>query len=264
MTDKPGREPRSAPRTSPNSYWRLASTHRYSLLFALPLFLLYEGLAALRSGDLVSGVRNGADVLLKQVLLLVHPHYGPLLLGAILVGISTWLIAMDMKRSRDRLRPRIFAGMLAESVVLALMFGAVVSMVTSTVLEALQLSTRLQVEMGSQVQPLDKATELTISLGAGLYEELVFRVILTSGLAAGARILLGVRMVTAGVFATIVSALVFSAFHYVGPYGDPLELTSFTFRAIAGLFFSAMYLTRGFGITAWTHALYDVFLISLR
>ncbi len=54
------------------------------------------------------------------------------------------------------------------------------------------------------------------------------------------------------------SALIFSGFHYVGPYGDALELPSFTFRAIAGVLLSGLYVSRGFGITAWTHALYDV------
>ena len=29
-------------------------------------------------------------------------------------------------------------------------------------------------------------------------------------------------------------------------------------RAVAGVAFSALYLARGFGITAWTHALYDI------
>jgi uncharacterized membrane protein YjjP (DUF1212 family) len=67
----------------------------------------------------------------------------------------------------------------------------------------------------------------------------------------------------AGIIAAIVGALVFSAFHYVGEYGDPLELASFTYRAIAGLVFSGMYLVRGFGITAWTHALYDVYVMVL-
>jgi hypothetical protein len=56
----------------------------------------------------------------------------------------------------------------------------------------------------------------------------------------------------------VVGALLFSAFHYVGALGEPLRLDSFVFRAIAGLAFSVLYLTRGFGITAWTHALYDV------
>ena len=71
---------------------------------------------------------------------------------------------------------------------------------------------------------------------------------------------MGGAALAAGVAATLLGALVFSAFHYVGPYGDPLELGSFTFRAVAGILFSAMYLLRGLGITAWTHALYDVFL----
>jgi hypothetical protein len=65
---------------------------------------------------------------------------------------------------------------------------------------------------------------------------------------------------TAGVAATILGAAIFSAFHYIGPYGDQLQVYSFVFRMVAGMFFSALYLVRGFGITAWTHALYDVFL----
>ena len=79
-------------------------------------------------------------------------------------------------------------------------------------------------------------------------------------LAWAARRLFGWRPGAAGVFATVIGALVFSAFHYIGPYGDRLELGSFAFRAIAGVLFSGLYLLRGFGITAWTHALYDVFL----
>jgi hypothetical protein len=75
-----------------------------------------------------------------------------------------------------------------------------------------------------------------------------------------ARRVFGVGAVAAGVFAVLVGAFVFSAFHYIGPFGDPLELGSFTFRAVAGVMFSGLYLARGFGITAWTHALYDAFL----
>jgi hypothetical protein len=58
--------------------------------------------------------------------------------------------------------------------------------------------------------------------------------------------------------AVIASAFIFSGFHYIGPLGDPLTLPSFTYRFVAGLLLSGLYVTRGFGITAWTHALYDV------
>jgi hypothetical protein len=99
-----------------------------------------------------------------------------------------------------------------------------------------------------------------VLLGGGIYEELLFRVVLVSGLAALARTVFRWHPAAAGVFAAVVGALVFSLFHYVGPYGDEFTLGSFTFRAVAGLLFSALYLLRGFGIAAWSHALYDVIL----
>ena len=100
-----------------------------------------------------------------------------------------------------------------------------------------------------------------LSLGAGLYEELLFRVLLVTLLAGAGVHLLGFRRAVAGAWAAVLGALIFSAVHYLGPFGDRLELYSFTFRFLGGLFFSALYLLRGFGITAWTHALYDVFLL---
>ena len=77
-------------------------------------------------------------------------------------------------------------------------------------------------------------------------------------LSNGFRLLFGIGRVPAGFMAAIAGALLFSAFHYIGPLGEPLKLESFVFRTLAGLAFSGLYLTRGFGITAWTHALYDV------
>jgi membrane protease YdiL (CAAX protease family) len=99
-----------------------------------------------------------------------------------------------------------------------------------------------------------------ISLGAGIYEELLFRVLLVSGLAWLAKTGFGWTGTAAALFAVLSGALVFSAFHYIGPYGDSFQMASFTFRAVAGVLFSGLYLLRGYGITAWTHALYDVFL----
>jgi hypothetical protein len=62
----------------PHRYWSLTRSARYSLLFALPLLLLYELLAFVLSGDSIAGVRNGADVLLKSIFLaLGGPHIRP-------------------------------------------------------------------------------------------------------------------------------------------------------------------------------------------
>jgi hypothetical protein len=103
-----------------------------------------------------------------------------------------------------------------------------------------------------------------LALGAGLYEELLFRVVLVGAIAAAARRALGWRAGAAGALAVGAGALLFSLAHHVGAYGDPLTLQAFTFRLVAGLFFSALYVLRGFGIAAWTHALYDVGVLLLR
>jgi hypothetical protein len=147
--------------------------------------------------------------------------------------------------------------MLLESLVLSLVFGIVVGGLTAALLGAPPPPLRI----GSGLQHLSRWTLLMLSIGAGIYEELLFRVVLVGLMAWAATTLLGWRPLIAGIAATILGALIFSAFHYIGPYGDRFDVYSFVFRTIAGLFFSGLYLLRGFGVTAWTHALYDVFLL---
>jgi hypothetical protein len=235
--------------SSTTSYWRAARAPRYSLTFAFPLLVAYEALAFALSHDALTGVRNGADVLLKSVFVLLGGRDGLILFGVVLLGTGTALVWRDRRRSGP-LEGRVFLLMALESVVYALAFGLVVGTLTGVLLRGLALGPR----------GLGLATQLMISLGAGIYEELLFRVLLVGTLAWVGRRLFGWSTTGAGVFATLAGALVFSAFHYIGPYGDRLDLASFTFRAVAGVLFSGLYLLRGFGITAWTHALYDVML----
>ncbi|MGQ0714216.1 MAG: CPBP family glutamic-type intramembrane protease [Gemmatimonadaceae bacterium] len=238
-----------------HSYWRQSRAHRYSLIFALPLLVAYETLAAILGAGEPQAIRNGADVLLKTFFIRILGEHGPLVFGAILIGVSVGLVARDMRAHGRRLSPRVFAGMAAESIALALMFGVVVSTITSHVLAPFAAMVQ------GHMEQLGWWTQLMVSLGAGLYEELLFRVLLVGAIATAGAKLLGWRPATAAVVAVGVGAFVFSAFHYIGPFGDPLEAGSFAFRLVAGIFFSALFVTRGFGITAWTHALYDVFLL---
>ena len=243
------------------SYFDMSRSPRYSVLFALPLLIAYEALAAALTGPRSSSqVRNGADVLLKEAFIAVAGRNGPLIFIAAVVGVGIWFIARDIKRSGKGVRPLVFGAMMAESIALAAIFGFVIGTLTVKLLGSLRMASMIGA-VTSQIASMSWPTRLMLSLGAGLYEELLFRVLLVSALAAGARMVFGLGTKGAGVFATIVGALIFSAFHYIGAYADPFRLTSFTFRAISGVAFSALYLTRGFGITAWTHSLYDAFLL---
>jgi CAAX prenyl protease-like protein len=240
------------------SYWHAARAPRYSLTFALPLLLVYEVLAFTLSGSEFSGVRNGADVLLKTIFVALGGRNGLVVFGALLVGGGAWIVVQDRRKSA-KMDSRVFVLMAVETIVYALVFGLVTSTLTG-LLVGIPVARQLASPALGSLVGSSLATQVMISLGAGIYEELLFRVILVSALAWLGRRVFGWSVTAAGVFAVGVGALIFSAFHYVGPYGDRLNLGSFAFRTVAGLLFSSLYLLRGFGITAWTHALYDVFL----
>ena len=227
------------------TYFEASRSHRYSLLFALPLLVAYELLEAVSPVRASGGVvRNGADVVLTGLFTWALGTRGPLVFMGIVIGVSLWLIWRD--RKGGPIRPAFFGIMFAESAMLSLAFGIVVGVATAKLL-------------GLSLAPASPGAlaKLTLSIGAGLYEELLFRVILVALIANGMRFI-GFSKLFAGIIATVVGAIVFSAFHYIGSLGDAFTVQSFVFRAVAGVAFSALYLTRGFGITAWTHALYDI------
>lgn len=200
-------------------------------------------------------MRNGADVILQELSTRIAGPRGPMILLALLVAVGLWLVVRDLRANQRDLHVAVFGLMIAEAIVLALVFGVAVTAVASGLVRPTALIAQ------TAVSDLSMGSRLMLSLGAGLYEELLFRVLLVGTLALVFRRLLGLRPFVGGLAAALIGAVIFSLFHYIGPYGDQLQLYSFVFRAIAGLALSALFLLRGFGITAWTHALYDVFLL---
>jgi len=66
------------------------------------------------------------------------------------------------------------------------------------------------------------------------------------------------------ILSVLISAALFSAHHHVdflsgqANAADPFTLGRFVFRTIAGVYFAVLFAIRGFGITAGTHAFYDI------
>ena len=233
----------------PSRYYADSRAPRYSILFAAPLLAAYEVLAWGLARPAAPGVRNGADVILKSLFIRVGGADGVLVFEALLLITGGFLVARDWRRHPGPLRAGVFPLMALESLGLAIVVGLLLRYATAAVLHTFALS---------NPAGLDTGTQLMISLGAGIYEELLFRVLVVGALLYLAKRVLKWQARPAGILAVIVSALLFSAFHYVGAYGDTLRLSSFVFRFLAGVVFSTLYVLRGFGITAWTHALYDV------
>jgi hypothetical protein len=97
---------------------------------------------------------------------------------------------------------------------------------------------------------------LVLSLGAGVYEELVFRLILCTTLAILLRNVLGLSPQMSMLLLVLISATLFSAYHYLG--NEAFNWRIFVFRMAAGMYFALLFLTRGFGITAGSHMAYDI------
>ncbi len=106
--------------------------------------------------------------------------------------------------------------------------------------------------------------DIVTGIGAGIYEELVFRLILICLLMLVLEDLLGMSHLRSIILAVVISAALFSAHHHVffvnGRFGagEAFTLGRFIFRTLAGVYFAVLFAVRGFGVAAGTHAFYNI------
>jgi len=229
-----------------SNYWRYSRSAYYSAVAALPLLVIYEILIVL-SQSRYWGIRNAADVWIRTFLMafdLQAQH-----ITFVLIGISLALIPIAKSRARGiKLKANYFALMFAECLTFSLVLGVVLQSI-------LRLGGLSSGGPGSGLMQ-----NLALSVGAGLFEEIIFRVILLNLLFLLLSPLLK-KKVVAAVFSVLLASFLFSLSHYVGTMADTWQLYSFMFRWAAGLLFTVLYFVRGFAITAYTHALYDIWVL---
>src|SRR3954464_14736031 len=101
--------PLAAPTTRrTSSYFALSRSHRYSVLFALPLLLGYEALAALLAEPGKGELRNGADALLRAVFTAVAGPRGNAIFMAAIILLGVGLVIRDRRSSKEKYRVPIF------------------------------------------------------------------------------------------------------------------------------------------------------------
>src|SRR5580658_552172 len=229
------------------------------LVLTLPVFLAYQ------LGVVFLGVRNATDVVTSRLLALVHgdllEYMG--LTGAI--GLTAIVLFADINRGQA-----LRAGKLLQIALEGAGYAAAMSLGTSWIVGKLFAGPRPRLEGG----PLPG---LVMSLGAGFYEELAFRVVLFG---LGAKLLVwlfakpskaphhltppgGLAALGCSGMWAFASAAVFSGMHYVGALGDTFDMRSFVARGLLGLALTGVYSARGFAAAVWTHALYDIWVLVL-
>jgi hypothetical protein len=229
--------------SQPGGYLNWSRDPAVGLFAVLPLWVLYEGLRLM----LTPADRNGAELLLLREVDRLG-GYGHLVLRVGFVVLLVFAARSLVKRQVPWLR--VAAVLALEGTVYALMLGPVASALTSSAGRLL--------EIGAPTTALN--ANLVGSLGAGIFEELVFRLGLMSALVwVGVRATHGTaapRWVI-GAFAVITSALAFSWFHHL--CGEPYDRTRFVFRTMAGVLLGLLMWTRGYGVCVYTHSIYNVY-----
>jgi membrane protease YdiL (CAAX protease family) len=234
-------------------YWALTRTRSYNFLFAGVLLILYELLTWAfvdRSQDPI----NLIDSLFESVLQL-HPNL-TLIVSGVLVTVGVVFVGLDWQRG-VRMRGKVFGMMWLESWVWAGLIFVGLPMAFS---EAFSLLNSLDFNsLPAAVGHGSYGNQLILSLGAGFYEELFFRLLMVQALMLLLRVfdLQSSWFGVAGVI--LASAVLFSLAHHIA---EPFTFGAFFYRTAFGLLMSMLLVFRGFGITAWAHALYDVLVFT--
>ena len=216
-------------------------------LLILPLLVIYHSASAAGPG---SSYKNGADVWLTRLFASagIHsPWFLPIFVGVLFVG---WHL---LKRDPWNASPRLLTLMACESIV----YAGLIYLFAYCFFATRSAPAHVNVRGGLEIRILS-------SCGAGVYEELLFRLILLPTTAL-CLIRNGIGSRRAWWIACVATALFFASLHYsfLNPYGEPFDASTYAFRFGAGMFFGAIFLTRGFGIAAAAHASYDVLVAVL-
>lgn len=230
---------------SVKSYLEKTQDPYANLILVLPLFVAYQfGIL------LTGGVRNGVDFM-TDLLFLAAGNNLWTYLAINLAIILAFVVALFAMRDKGSFQLEIWPWVIGESTVYALFLGTGVL----AIMRNLGMGHLLATGAGESFGLIDK---LVLSIGAGMYEELVFRLILTGGLFWLARKILDWTSWVAALFAVVASSLAFSGVHYIGGLADTFELGSFLFRFFAGVILAVIYYLRGFAVAVYTHAIYDI------
>jgi membrane protease YdiL (CAAX protease family) len=214
-------------------------------VLVFPLFMIYQV-------GILLGARghNGVDFASRMLMELCQRDLSLYVKLLLVMTVCYGIVIALLRRSRT-FEPRDFLPVLLESSCYALAMGSLILLVIRNFLDFVP---------GLVIRATSPGEVLVISAGAGFHEELFFRALLMAGLAKLLAIPLGRRR--AWLTALAVSSLLFSLVHHLGPGAEPFGLMAFSYRALAGAYFGVIYQVRGFAAAAWTHTLYDVYVLS--
>jgi len=242
------------PTTRSMRYADCSTRPLHVLVFLLPFIILYEVGSWYYLRKPSEGVQDsiaayGILASFFRAFGVASFHIPPIVLLTIL---TVWHI---LEKDPLIVKPRYLAGMLGESMVWTLpllIFGLLIQ--SSALMSA---GTMDQASLAA----LSWQAKLTLSAGAGVYEELLFRFIVIAGVYFVVADLLQASKGVALTVGAVVSAVLFALYHNLDHPGGGIQLRLLAYYAVAGLYFAALFIFRGLGIAVAAHFLYDAIVL---
>jgi len=217
-------------------------------LALLPLVVFYE--AAIPFTTLRSGWYHRIDAWSQAALAEIGltAYYLPgVLILAVLVAIHLWRREAWNARAADLWR--LWGESLLWAVPLLVLYLLFTLPVHRFLAAALDIFPR---------GPTDLFSNLVLAIGAGLFEEFLFRLVLLSLFLFLLQKLFRVPLSAAQIVSVCVVAAVFAAAHHLGPGPWTYNPVAFLFRVAAGIYLGSVFIVRGFATAAIVHATFNV------
>jgi len=226
-------------------YLNSSKSLHYGLILTLPALAIYEIGVVILFQDSFFELRNSGEVLLRSLFESLGLT-NPLIVSGILLAL--FMIVM-IRGYRIEKKPGIHANYIVYMLLESMLWGGFIFI-------SLQFFTQLPLQM---VSMKDKLSNINLAIGAGIFEELIFRmvvissllVVLQRGLSMGSRISVPL--------AIFFSAFVFAGFHlFMEMYSFPI----FSQRMFGGILLGSLFYARGYGISVYAHIIYNFLILA--
>lgn len=239
------------------TYAQASTRPLHVLVFLLPLIIAYEIGSIMYLIDTENNVME--TIAARSILSGVFEAFGALSfhLPAILLVVILFLWHV-LEKDSWRVKPKTIVTMGLESALWTLPLLVLgLLLLGGEPTAAMAMAPGGDMVPGGGIGSYPWQHRLTLSIGAGLYEELLFRLILISALHFVFGDMMKLPPLAAYGIPAVISAIAF-AYYHANAGVTFLPATVFLFYAIAGVYFAALFIQRGFGVVVATHALYDI------
>jgi hypothetical protein len=226
-------------------------------VFIAPLLLFYQIASVVHP---VPHQGGGFHVVAFVLMLKFFAFFGAagnvLPLAAVVAILLFWHLA---RKDPWDFEPKLYAGMAGESVLWGIPFFVIGLAVARHSLMQGFAPGAVPIAAGG-ASGLPWQTEVVLSVGAGIYEELLFRLIAITTLNIILVDIFEMKIQWAIPLIVLISATLFSAYHYLGT--EEFRAGTFSFRLALGVYLAGIYVYRGFGIAVGAHTVYDLIVVA--